>query len=726
MQQLEDMLSDIRFQPKWREEAAKADDYYDGHQLTQERLSRMERLGIPPLKTNLIAPAINAVLGMEAKTRTDWRVTQENEIQEVPETMMDAMNAKLGEAERESRADRAISDAYAGQVKAGLGWVEVARSTDALSYPYRVNSVHRDEMWFDWRARQPDLSDARYLIRKRAFDQDVLIALMPEHKELIQWAIEDRFRTWQWDVSSKGIDTQLAYAAHLERITNIDAMEWRNADRRRATLFEVWYRVWRRGEVLRLPTGKVIPFKKTDPRHVAAVQAGMITPQQATFSEVRIAFYMGCHRLYDHPTPYAHRHFPYVPFWGYREGTTGVPYGMVRAMMSPQDVVNSADSKMHWMLNSRRLRADSDAIDTRFNSWENVKENMARADSVVLLDPSKPNSRFREDNDSGLNAQQYQRRVQAAGDIEGVSGVYRAMLGRDSNASSGLAINSLVEQGNITLAEINDNYQFARRQVGELLFSLVRDDLLHHEARVLVKKEGKKTLVVLNQRTEGGVVNDVAAVPAKVVLEDVPSTPAFRAQQLQMMTEITKSLPPNYQAALIDMWVGLTDMPQKDKAIERLRKISGIPDDLTPEEEKAMQAAAQQAAQAQAQVAMDKASAETALLNAKVAQIESMVKKGDSERLVKMVEGMYAALQAAQIVASVPGAAPVADEILKGAGYQDIPGGQSPDIPAVPQQGDTPQGGALPEMPAQEAGMTQGIETVRNDGVRNQQVQPVG
>src|SRR3990167_7234381 len=159
LQQLEDMLSDIRFQPLWREEAAKCADYYDGHQLTQDRLDRMDRLGIPPLVTNLIAPAINAVLGMEAKTRTDWRVTQENEVQDVQEEMLDAMNAKLNEAERESRADRAISDAYAPQVKAGLGWVEVSRSSDALAYPYRVASVHRDEIWWDWRARQPDLSD---------------------------------------------------------------------------------------------------------------------------------------------------------------------------------------------------------------------------------------------------------------------------------------------------------------------------------------------------------------------------------------------------------------------------------------------------------------------------------------------------------------------------------------------------------------------------------------
>ena len=730
LQMLENMLSDIRFQPLWRTEASKSDDYYDGHQLTQERLARMEQLGIPPLITNMVAPAINTMLGMEARTRTDWRVTQENEVQEVPEEMMDAMNAKLNEAEREARADRAISDAYASQVKTGIGWVEVSKSSDIMAYPYRVSSVHRDEIWWDWRAKQPDLSDARYLIRKRAFDQDVLMAMMPEHADLLKWAIEDKFRTWQWD-TKQNIDTGLAYAAHLERVTNIDALEWRNAERRRATLFEVWYRTWRRGQVLKLPNGKVIAFDKKDQRHVQAVEAGFIKPFEATYAETRQAIYMGCHRLYDFITPYAHRHFPYVPFWGYREGLSGIPYGLVRSMISPQDVVNSSDSKMHWMLNSRRLRADSDAIDLRYNTWQNVRENLARADSIILLDPNKQGSRFIEDNDNGLTSEQFQRRMQAAADINVAGGVYGAGQAKDSGVTSGVGLNTLMDQGNTATAEINDNYQYARRQVGELLFSLVRVDLMHDETPVLVKKEGKKKLVTLNQNTPEGMINNVASVPCKVVLEDVPSTPAFRAQQLTLMTELTKSLPPGFQAAIIDMVIGLTDAPQKDKIIERLRKVAGIQPDMTPEEEKAQ---ADQAAQKQAEVdkaIQDRDAAEVALIQAKIDQTNAQTNKAEADKLMKMVEAIFVALQAGQVVATVPQVAPVADEILKGAGYKAVDGGQDPQIPqAQPgmmpasQDGTMPamhEGGMNPAPPQLAGGAMDGIETARSDSVNMQQ-----
>lgn len=722
LQKLEDMLSDIRFQPLWREEAAKADDYYDGHQLTAERLERMEQLGIPPLITNLIAPAINTMLGMEARTRTDWRVTQENEVQDVPEPMMDALNAKLNEAERESRADRAISDGYAGQIKAGIGWVEVSRSIDLMAYQYRVESVHRDEIWWDWRAKRPDLSDGRYLIRKRTFDQDVLTELMPEHADLIKWAIDDRFRTWQWDTSSRGIDTTLAYAAHLERITNIDTLEWRNADRRRATLFETWYRQWKRAQMLRLPTGKIILFNRKDQRQDIAVRQGMIKPFIGPYAEVRNAIYMGPHRLYDTKSPFSHGHFPYVPFWGYREGSSGVPYGLTRAMMSPQDVVNSSDSKMHWMLNSRRLRADSDAIDQKYNSWNQVRQNLARADSVVLLDPTKKGSRFEEDNDNALTAEQFNRRQQAAADIRTSGGVFSQDIAQKNGVTSGVGLNTLIDNGNTAMAEINDNYQYARRQVGELLFSMVRDDLMSHEIPVMVKKDGKKNLVTLNQKMPDGTIsNPVAQVPVKVVLEDVPSTPAFRQQQLALVTELTKSLPPQFQAAIVDLWVGLTDAPQKEKVIERLRKVAGIQPDMTPEQEKAQQDAMAQKQAELEDMAKRKQEADTALVEAKAAQAAAGTKNTEAKTLQEMITAIYVALQAGQVVASVPGVAPVADELLKGAGYKEDPAGQDPDIPQAQTNGmPTPQNSDMqPHDPQRAGGAMHGIQTVQNDGVQN-------
>ena len=66
-------------QPPWRAQADKEADYADGNQLSTELLQRMQAMGIPPAKENIIGPAIRAVCGFEAKTRTDWRVTPDGE-----------------------------------------------------------------------------------------------------------------------------------------------------------------------------------------------------------------------------------------------------------------------------------------------------------------------------------------------------------------------------------------------------------------------------------------------------------------------------------------------------------------------------------------------------------------------------------------------------------------------------------------------------------------------
>lgn len=626
--QLENILSDIRFQPKWRDESSKCADYYAGNQISSERLERMNKLGIPPLVTNLIRPTIDTVLGLEARSRTDWRVIEESDASPVPEVLMKALNAKLNEAERESRADRAISDAYAGQIKTGIHWVEVSRAVDAMDYPYRVQDVSRDEIWWDWRAKRADLSDARWLVRKRRFDLDELTAMMPEHAEVISQAVTAGFRTWQWDTKDL-YNPDLAYAAEVERATNLDENEWRDAERKRATLFEVWYRVWKRADVLDLPNGMVIPFDENDPKQANAVMAGLVRPRNAVFSEIRVAFYLGPHRLYDVPTPYKHRWFPYVPFWGFREDKSGVPFGLVRGMVSPQDVVNSADARMHWMLNARRLIAHSNAVDTRLNSWRQVQDELARPDSVVLLDPNNPNALFKVEQDFELTAQQYQRRQQAAADIENAGGVFKSMMGKDTG-QSGVAINSLVEQGSITLAEINDNYRFARRQVGDMLFSLVREDLAGVETKVAVQPKGarQKEVIVLNQRLpDGSVANNTTSAHIKVVLEDVPSTPAFRAQQLQVLSEVVKSLPEAMQMMTVDVLIGLTDVPEKHLLVERLRKAANI-QDLPPEQE---EAAMQQQQQIQAEAL--RLQAEAAMANIEESKAKAMKTAAEADKI---------------------------------------------------------------------------------------------
>lgn len=107
-------------------------------------------------------------------------------------------------------------------------------------------------------------------------------------------------------------------------------------------------------------------------------------------------------------------------------------------------------------------------------------------------------------------------------------------------------------------------------------------------------------------------------------------------------------------------------------------------------------------------------------VQAKVRLLESQARKADADATNVSVEAQYSATQAAQVLATVPQAAPLADGLLRSAGYVDHDA-----APIIPQ--DIPQGvppvqppyNTDPLTPAHpDVGMNAGIETQRADGVR--------
>jgi hypothetical protein len=574
--QLEKVLFEVRQQPNWRLQADIEADYYDSNQLDAQTLYEMEERGQAPIIDNLIKPAIDVVLGMEVKSRTDWKVRPGGD-GKVKTDLADALSLKLHNAELESRADRAISDAYAHQIKVGLGWIEIARESDPLKGAYRAQNVHRREIFWDWRAKKPDLSDARYLLRRQWLDEASAMAAFPKAKKIIQ-AMSG---TMPMNDIIATEDTDLAMSLETERRTSIDRSEWLNIDRKLVCIYEMWYRKMVRGYVIRLPNGRVVELNLDNDKHCEAILCGMVKPQPSTFMKPFQSWWIGPHKMSDGPSPYRHDWFPYVPFIGYREDRTNIPYGLIRSMRSGQDDVNSRKQKMRWLLSSRRVVADDDAV----QDHNVAAAEVARPDAYIILNANrKPGSEFKVEDGGALAAQQFEVYKDAKESIPQAAGIYQSMMGNNSNATSGTAINSLVEQGTIGLAEINDNARFARRQVG---------DLEGRPIAITIDDGMAERVVTLNQPVvdpQTGVMkldNDVSAANVRVVIDDVQSSPTYRAQQQAQLMELTKSLPPQAQALIIDFVIEATDLPKRREMADRLRTGLGIKSpNETPDPEK--------------------------------------------------------------------------------------------------------------------------------------------
>lgn len=573
-------MEEVREQPRWRGKADKEADYYDGNQLDSEVLRRQAELGMPPAIEPLIGPTIDAVLGMEAKSRTDWRVIPDGD--KAGDEVAEALNFKLKQCENQAEADRSCSEAYAGQIKVGLGWVEVSRNTDPFQYPYRTESIHRNEIFWDFLAKRPDLSDARYLIRRRWTDRKIAELMFPDKAQLIRLS-GSNWTAWNHDVDvtlDGGVGTGMALSREDERGWSIEEQEWRDIYTNRVCLFEVWYRDYQRVLVLKTPDGRVVEYDENNQSHVAAVGYGVLKPQWAVIGKMRRAYYMGPHKLSDEPTPYRHNKFPYVAFWGKREDRTNVPYGLIRGMMFLQDEVNARISKMQWGLSAVRTERTEGAVK---GTDEQFRREIGRLDADIILDAAhmaKKGAHFKVERNFELNAEQAQRLNDAREGIKRTGGIYNSFMGQDGQAKSGVAISGLVEQSTQTLADINDNFKYARAEVGDLLVSLIIEDMIGEQQDIFIPGDGirEDREISLNKPAIDQysgmryLNNDIERTKLKVVLDDVPSTPTYRAQQLSAMSEAYKSMPENYQIVMLPYLLNLMDVPDKKAIIEAIKQ----------------------------------------------------------------------------------------------------------------------------------------------------------
>lgn len=625
-----ELMADINGQPDWRSMANKACAYYDGDQLPPDVVSTLQERGQPITVHNLIAPTIDGVLGMEAKSRTDLMVVADDADDEA-EIMAEAVNSEYKDACRLGGVDRARADAYGEQIKSGLGWVEVLRNEDPFGPRYKARKVHRDEVFWDWHSQEPDLSDARWLMRRRWVDVDECISRFPSKAKIIEQSIND----WNGFVSVDTIEGAEPFiASAFEEWSNFsnETIEWLSSDRRRVLLQVVYYRSFERREVLMLESGRVVEFDKNNMAHLISIELGKATVEKRPVSVIRESWWVGPHSLVDRECKAPYGMFPLVPFWGYRKDRSGEPYGLISRAMPAQDEVNLRRIKLTWLLQAKRVIMDKDATNM---PRERVLEEVERADGLIELNPDRRNQKsisdvFKVEQDFQVAGQQFQVMQDSVKLIQDTMGVYAAFLGQGETGQSGVAISNLVEQGSTTLSEINDNYRYACQQLGRLMLGMVLEDLgkrPNYSVTINRDDRQRRKQVVLNQKGDNDFINnDVSRLRAHIALAPTQQSPAYKQQLAERMTQAVAQLPPEAQAATFDLLVELMDIPNKAEFMERIRDTMGVqkkPDDMTEEEQAAAQAQAEQA-QAEQELAMRE-------IQAKVSEVEAKAAKWQAE-----------------------------------------------------------------------------------------------
>lgn len=719
---LQQFLYEIMQQPDFRTGMNRAAAYYDDRQVSPEKARILKERGQEASIQNLIKPTINMILGMEAKGRRDWVVN--SEMNGTPSDLAIAISLELHKAEKETRADRAFSDAYASMIKTGIGWVHIGRSADPFNSPYRVEFIHRNEMFWDFRTRLQDMSDCRYVVRRRRYDVDTALTLFPQAKaEINRYTNYNRGQTWDVYYQSEGF---LHGAESLNRWLTFDEFEQISMNRKTVPIYEVWYRQITTGTLIKPPMRKPEIFDATNQKHNELTAQG-ITPFRANYQEVRRAIFVASELIIDEPSPYKHRMLPYVKMVCFIDDASGAPYGLVQSAIPQQDNINDRLFKMNHLLGSKSIIYTEGIIDDP----NQVRRQASSPTAMIKLNAkaaAQPNARFEIEDGTPIAREQMEIYLDHKRTINNVMGVFQSMLGDESETKSGTHASILVEQGNVTLAEPNDNAEFARQLIGEQLLSLLLEDLAKEKNYVINTKDEKRVdddMIILNQEVIDemtGMVtikNNVNDINVKVSLGEVPATPTYKMQQQQQLSELIKTLPPDLQALMIPFIIEQSDFVDKNEMADLIKKATGQSGDEQTQEQ-------QQAQQMQKQL-------QQLQIDLQQAEIDKL----KAEAAVRNIEGMYSATQAAQLVATNPVIVPIADSIYMSAGGIDkneaplIEQPQQPIQSMVEEQSESVDNSqeelveqiappsTSPNLPAKPksplVGVNQGIETSEND-----------
>jgi hypothetical protein len=681
---------EMRRQEANRYQMALDEDYYDSIQWQPDEAAAVRRRGQNPIVYNEIKPTIDWLIGTERRMRRDFKVLSRVSDAEDATADAEVKTSLLKYLADVNRTPFERSTAFKDAMRAGLGWLEVGVRADPEDEPiYTQAESWRNIVHDSIGLQKLDLTGCRYLFRFREIDLDVAQAFFPNKKAALERAADADesgmfgngwFNGWP-------IGGLMGSAQMPAKWIQYDADSWLFNPRKRVLLIECW---------------SYEPTRETTGRG-----AGMD----------RVRMKMHCSVMTEHetiiegPSPYKHNRFPFIPLWAYRRAKDGMPYSPIRSLRGPQDDLNKRMSKATFLLSINQVRAEKSAIDKEVMDIDELREELASPDGIALFaDGALSGNRVQVRENADL-AQGHivmaEKDAESIRQISGVSGENRSL---ETNAQSGKAIIAKQTQGSMLTAELFDEMLRAHQIEGELTLSLIEQYYTEPKVFSVTGERFKVDYTKINQidPATGQKVNDVTAHQASFVIGEAPWRQALAESAFESALELLGKLAPavpQVVIAIIDLVFEWSDMPNKQEILQRIRAVTGQSDPDkgdTPE---------QQAAKAQkAQLAQAEFEAQLAGLRASVAEAEAKGEKLSAEAMAKRLEALTIAAQGAAVIAANPAITPVADELLKSAGYEDRSAPQvldmAPPDPSAPPMNDPaalppPEGApvAAPPMP---------------------------
>lgn len=605
------------------------EDFRDNLQWAEEDIRELMERYQAPLTFNMIHPQIGWMTGMQKRMRMDWSV--------LPREKGDneAANAKtelLKYVSDQNRVQWSRSLAFEDCVTAGLGWLEDGIRSDPTEEPIYSAREHWRNVWYDSLGKEMDGSDWRYLFRQRWTDLDIACALWPHRESLLKHAARkaDTFpeddESNLWYLGARMSSRDLVDDGYvLNRRTYTSGFGWAQSQRERVQLFEAWYRMPVKSQVL-MPEHKEVDFLRGeiyDPKnklHAEAVKEEICSLYDAIRMRTFVSIMTEGGFLEDMPSPYRHNRFSLTPVWCYRRKRDGAPYGLVRLMRDPQEDFNKRRSKALFLLSVNRVVMDEGAVE----DIEEVRTEASRPDAVLV---KKAGRELKIESAPELAVGHMQMAEQDIQIVHMVSGITPEQLGQDTNAQSGRAVIAKQQQGSLVREDPFDNLRFAVQIQGESQLSLIEQYMGAPKVLRILGRDGKYDYITANEPNDDGTfTNDVTRSKADFVIAAQDYSETVRQFLFERMMDLLgrlATMAPQVALSLLSSAVELIDLPNRDQLVAKIRSITGEVDPDEPTTPEEAQLREQQAAEAQRQKQMQEEAQQLAL-DEQAARVEKL------------------------------------------------------------------------------------------------------
>ncbi len=679
-----------------RREMQVDEQFYDGEQWSDEEKAILWARHQAPLVYNVIATSINWMLGTERRGRTDYRVLPRREDGSDAAEKKSQLLKYLSDT---SRFEFHVSRSFKDTTIVGVGWLECGVQDDHDGEPI----YQRKESWrnvlFDSMAQEDDLSDGRYMFRTKWTDLDVAKKMFPERAAVLEQAANTSLDLMR-SLDGAG-DEPMDEAEERMTLTSLYGVDGYVAPRRRVRLIEAWFRVPVEDRYMRGGQFSGELFDPSSPGHQADLLMDRTQVVRKVKMRMHAAILCEAGMLHFSPSPYRHNQFPFTPIWGYRRGSDGLPYGVVRNMRDPQSDINKRASKALHILSTNKTVMDEGAV----SDLDEFREEASRPDAVIVKRPGKELVMGVDRDLAPAHLDLMSRSIEM---LQQQSGITDENLGRTTNATSGKAIIARQDQGSLATSQIFDNLRLARQVHGSKMLSLVEQFMREEKQFRITDMRGNASWERVN---DGLPENDIVSTKADFIISEDDWSATMRQAQVEqliaMMSELGK-VAPDVVMATLDLLVETMDVPQREELVKRIRQITGMEDpDADPNNPDPETQARKEAQAMQQQMQMRAQEAEIAHKEAEAAYKQSQAEKGMAERAKVVaevrrilaetaganVDTQVKALEAAAAIMGAAGLEGVADTVLAESGYR------------AQQLGDEPSMGGQAPAPARPAGM---------------------